>query len=268
METLLKKCSENLLTVFVQAAKQAIADGKKTIDPSHLFFGLTHQEGRTAVSTKKPIKKSPSIKKRTTIASLDFSPLSEHILAEAALLADSFNHAVLGPEHLFVTLLRSDNPRIQKILKNHSVDTLSLQHQLISIVDHSTKILDLLETLETQQHEHTHGHQCDGAPLSGQQTKTQSALAFFSTDLTNEKNAAQLDPVIGRATEIERIIRILARRTKNNPILVGPPGVGKTAIVEGLAKRIVHGDVPPYLAGKHIYSVDLAALIAGCTFRG
>lgn len=267
METLLKKCSENLLTVFVQAAKQAIADGKKVIEPSHLFFGLTHQETKDSAA-KKRVKKTSAAQKKVRIASLDFSPLSVRVLSQAALLADSFNHAVLGPEHLFVTLLRSENPRIRKILKNNSVDTLSLQHQLISIVDHSTKILDLLETLETQQHEHTHDHQCDGAPQPGPQTKTQSALAFFSTDLTNEKNAALLDPVIGRAAEIERIIRILARRTKNNPILVGPPGVGKTAIIEGLAKRIVNGDVPPYLAGKHIYSVDLASLIAGCAFRG
>lgn len=269
MEMLLKKCSENLLNIFVQAAKRAVADGKKTIDPGHLFFGLTHPETKSSNGTKKQLGTRRPLTKKIRIASLDFSPLSESILSEAAQLAESFNHSTLGPEHLFVTLLRSENPRIKKILQNHEVDTLSLQHQLISIVDHSTKILDLLETLDGHDHEHdAHDHHHGSLPAGNPQTKNPSALAFFSTNLTDEKNAVKLDPVIGRAVEIERLIRILARRTKNNPILVGPPGVGKTAIVEGLAKRIVNGDIPSYLIGKRIHSLDLASMIAGCAFRG
>ncbi|MBI4599706.1 ATP-dependent Clp protease ATP-binding subunit [Candidatus Uhrbacteria bacterium] len=266
METLLKKCSDNLLHIFVQAAKQAVAQGKRTIDPCHLFFGLTHPDVMAGAANGGAARPA---KKKVRIAALDFSPLSAHILTQAALLADSLDHTTLGPEHLFVTLLHSTNPSVKKILKKNEVDTLSLQHQLLSIVDHSTKILDLLDTFEPQGAEHAaHDHHHAPAHAPGPQTKAPSALAFFSTNLTDEKNAARLDPVIGRGPESERLIRILARRTKNNPILVGPPGVGKTAIVEGLAKRIAQGDVPPYLANKRIHSVDLALLIAGCAFRG
>jgi ATP-dependent Clp protease ATP-binding subunit ClpC len=268
MEMLLKKCSENLLNIFAQAAKQALSEGKRAIDPCHLFFGLTHQDAGTQPQKTKKAAVSPAEQKRVRVASLDFSPLSARILSDAAYLADSFHHHTLGPEHLFITLLRSTHPRIKNILKKNHVDTVSLQHQLLSIVDHSTKILDLLQTIEAD-HEHEHGaHTHEQTSTQHAQSRAPSALEFFSRNLTDEKQAALLDPVIGRTAEIDRLIRILARRTKNNPILVGPPGVGKTAIVEGLAKRIANNDVPPYLANKKIHSLDLAALVAGCAFRG
>lgn len=99
------------------------------------------------------------------------------------------------------------------------------------------------------------------------QSKT-PALDFFATDLTNAKLQANIDPVIGRKGEIERLIHILSRRTKNNPVLLGDPGVGKTAIVEGLAKKVVEGNVPDALQGKRILRLDLSLIVAGTMYRG
>src|SRR5947199_3527610 len=106
------------------------------------------------------------------------------------------------------------------------------------------------------------------AGQQGEGKKSSKLLDQFGRNLTKLAAESKLDPVVGRETEIERIMQILSRRTKNNPVLVGEPGVGKTAVVEGLAQRITHGDVPELLKGKQIYTLDLAALVAGSKYRG
>src|SRR5256884_1059158 len=111
------------------------------------------------------------------------------------------------------------------------------------------------------------------ARTSGEKTaaarpKETSLLAEFSRDLTQAAGEGSLDPLVGRENEVERVIQILCRRTKNNPVLIGEPGVGKTAIVEGLAQRIADGDVPPFLADKRILSLDLSLIVAGTKYRG
>src|SRR5437016_3599313 len=111
------------------------------------------------------------------------------------------------------------------------------------------------------------------ARTSGEKTaaarpKETSLLAEFSRDLTQAASEGSLDPLVGRENEVERVIQILCRRTKNNPVLIGEPGVGKTAIVEGLAQRIADGDVPPFLADKRILSLDLSLIVAGTKYRG
>src|SRR5687767_12968661 len=107
-----------------------------------------------------------------------------------------------------------------------------------------------------------------GADTRSAQKKDTPHLAEFSRDLTEAANNDQLDPLIGRESEIERVIQILCRRTKNNPVLIGEPGVGKTAIVEGLAQRIISGDVPPFLRDKRILALDLSLVVAGTKYRG
>ena len=103
---------------------------------------------------------------------------------------------------------------------------------------------------------------------SGEKSKSSKLLDQFGRNLTKQASEGKLDPVVGRQTEIERVMQILSRRQKNNPVLIGEPGVGKTAVVEGLAQRIASGQVPELLKGKQIYTLDLAALVAGSKYRG
>ena len=104
--------------------------------------------------------------------------------------------------------------------------------------------------------------------MRDRQQATSAILEQFGRSLTNAAREGSLDPVVGRTTEMERVMQILSRRTKNNPVLIGEPGVGKTAVVEGLAQAIVRGDVPETLADKHIYSLDMGSLVAGSRYRG
>lgn len=266
MESLLKRCTEPLLHVFANAAQRAVIEGKNTIEPAHLFFGLTHREepGASADAPKKrTVKKAthPTVK-IPSIASLTLSPLSVRLLGDAAHLAESYSHDAVGPEHLFASILYNTDPDVQQLLKDNHVDSGAIKRQLVGIVNHTSKLLELLEVLE---HDTRHAALPEGHP---HQHAHPSALEFFTTELTNEAIAKTKDPLIGRDGEVDRLIRILARRTKNNPVLVGPPGVGKTAIVEGLAKRVVDGAVPPFLKDKRIFALNLPTLLAGAGMRG
>src|SRR5207248_1895402 len=130
------------------------------------------------------------------------------------------------------------------------------------------EVLNLLGEGQTPQAGHQ-GGQAAGGPSTPTRTKSKTpTLDEFGRDLTVMAREGKLDPVIGRADEIERMIQILARRTKNNPVLIGDPGVGKTAIVEGLAQKIASGDIPEILASKRVLTLDLALVVAGTKYRG
>ncbi|MBI4253401.1 ATP-dependent Clp protease ATP-binding subunit [Candidatus Uhrbacteria bacterium] len=272
MESFLKRCTEPLLRVFANAAQAAASEGKETIEPSHLFFGLTNQDQRMEKprARKRNTRVNPTSASPVSVASLSLSPLSAHLLADAVRLAENYSHDAVGPEHLFISLLHHPDPGIREILKNHNVDSGAIKRQLVGIVNHTSRLLDLLEMLEREGQRSPDNTAQDPAALPGHHHhgKNPSALEFFTTELTQEYVAASIDPLIGREKEIERLMHILARRTKNNPVLVGPPGVGKTAIVEGLAKRIVEGNVPAYLKDTRLFSLNLTTLLAGAGMRG
>ncbi|MDD2447255.1 MAG: ATP-dependent chaperone ClpB [Tissierellia bacterium] len=157
--------------------------------------------------------------------------------------AKKFGDEYVGVEHIYISLLKERNTKSEKIFKKYNINQ--------QIFLEALKKIRSNQTITTDNPEDTY-----------------EALTKYGKDLVNDAREGKLDPVIGRDDEIRNVIRILSRRTKNNPVLIGEPGVGKTAIVEGLAQRIVNGDVPEGLKDKTIFSLDMGALIAGAKYRG
>lgn len=213
-----------------------------------------------------------------------FSEELKHALEHAAVLALQFGHSYIGTEHVLLSVLEEHNEVVEAVLAVNEADISEMQKQLYTILTSTTKLTSLKSMLN-QPPSNTAG---PGAPGSGpgagsgaqpphqlplsmtfQHSSSRTpALDAFGMDLTADEAAQRLDPVIGRQEEIDRAIHILARRRKNNPLLIGEPGVGKTAIVEGLAKRIHAGDVPDFLQQKRIVALDLSLIVAGSMYRG
>ncbi len=267
----------------------------KEVEPIHLFFSLSGQKGSVAAEIINRFKLDPKsleyylfnlpiIKERAVRRSPPgtavLTPLSteaQRAIEKAMLVAEQNRHNYIGTEHLLSGLLTLNNSILNEIFKMNAITLEELGKQLDTVLANATQFPHISEMTEAvdqiqenlgehqqpQQPPHSHSH-----PMPKNNKKTEAALDFFATELTGIETESTLDPVIGRSAEIERLIQILCRRSKNNPVLLGEPGVGKTAIVEGLAKRIVAGDVPDLLLNKKIYSLDLGLLIAGTIYRG
>ena len=172
-------------------------------------------------------------------------------------------------EHLFLALFRIDNKTLNHLWQQCGINRLELYEKMTEEVNN---IVNLEETVE----ETSEQNQNDAKPAASKsktikndkQEKKNEALSKYTTDLTELAAKNKLDPVIGRDDEIRRTIQILNRRSKNNPVIIGEPGVGKTAIIEGLAQRIISGDVPESLKDDKILALDLGALLAGASYRG
>ena len=193
-----------------------------------------------------------------TSGQIPFTPRAKKVLELALREALSLGHNYIGTEHILLGLVRENEGVAARILLDFDADSEKIRNEVIR----------MLSGPGGRRQGQRRGSGARRRPAQGEGKKSSKLLDQFGRNLTKLAAEGKLDPVVGRETEIERIMQILSRRTKNNPVLIGEPGVGKTAVVEGLAQRITNADVPELLKSKQIYTLDLAALVAGSKYRG
>src|SRR6059036_180740 len=249
--------------VLALAQDEAIRFNHNYIGTEHLLLGLVREGEGVAARVLDSLGVELS-KVRTAVefiigrgdstsspSEITLSPRTKKVIELAIDEARKLGHSHVGTEHLLLGLVREGEGIASGVLESLGVSLEKVRHQVIATLG--------------QQHPQAAG---EAAPAGkGGQSKTPT-LDQLGVNLTAMAKAQQLDPVIGREKEIERVIQILSRRTKNNPALIGEPGVGKTAIAEGLAHRIVKGDVPETLQGKRVLTLDIGSLVAGTKYRG
>ncbi len=238
------------------------------IGTEHLLLGLIREEGGVAGRVLRELgletNRVQEIVERLAGpgqyqgGKLDLSPGTQQVLEYAVEEARRMGHHYIGTEHLLLGLVRHGEGIAMDVLRKLGVTSEQIRRQTRRVLQESSSSRKTGAAPEQQ-------------PPAGKQEQAKPKTPMvdqLATDLTSLAEEGKLDPVIGRQMEIERVIQILARRTKNNPALIGEPGVGKTAIVEGLAQRIVEGDVPALLLDKRVLQLDVGSLVAGTMYRG
>ena len=252
--------ARRVLSIAHQEAERAL---NNNIGTEHLLLGLMEEEGGVAGRVLRELgmttERVREVIKRVTSPSDSFDPNrvelaaeTQQVLEHAVEEARRLEHHYIGTEHILLGLVRVDGVATE-VLRRLGVTSEQIRRQTRRVLNESASSSP------------TPAGAPQGKGPAGQKTPLVDQLA---SDLTSKAEEKKLDPVIGREMEIERVIQILARRTKNNPALIGEPGVGKTAIVEGLAQRIVDGDVPAPLMNKRLMQLDVGSLVAGTMYRG
>jgi ATP-dependent Clp protease ATP-binding subunit ClpC len=246
-----ERYTEKARRVIFFARYEASQFGSPYIETEHLLLGLLREDKALAnrflrshaaiESIRKQIEAHTTVREKvSTSVDLPLSHECKRVLAYGAEEAERLSHKHIGTEHLLLGLLREEKSFAAEILHERGLRLSAVREEISRSASEKTTT----------------------------RPKESSLLAEFSRDLTQAAVDGMLDPLIGRDTELDRVIQILCRRTKNNPVLIGEPGVGKTAIVEGLAQRISDGDVPSFLSDKRILALDLSLIVAGTKYRG
>src|SRR6201747_2173887 len=264
-----ERFTERARQVVVLAQDEARALKHNYIGTEHILLGLLREEEGLAArvldglditveEVRAQVARIVGQGDEVTTGQIPFTPRAKKVLELALREALSLGHNYIGTEHILLGLVRENEGVAARILLDFDADSEKIRNEVIR----------MLSGPGGRRGQGQGAGAAAGSGQTGDPKKSSKLLDQFGRNLTKLAADGKLDPVVGRETEIERIMQILSRRTKNNPVLIGEPGVGKTAVVEGLAQRITNADVPELLKGKQIYTLDLAALVAGSKYRG
>ena len=270
-----ERFTERARQVVVLAQDEARALKHNYIGTEHILLGLLREEEGLAArvldslditveDVRANVARIVGQGEEVTTGQIPFTPRAKKVLELALREALSLGHNYIGTEHILLGLVRENEGVAARILLDFDADAEKIRNEIIRMLSGPGR----------RQGQGSGAAQGSGAGAGGaaaasaEAKKSSKLLDQFGRNLTKLASEGRLDPVVGRQTEIERMMQILVRRMKNNPVLIGEPGVGKTAVVEGLAQRISNGTVPDLLKGKQIYTLDLAALVAGSKYRG
>ena len=279
------KFSQRIKDVLSYSKEEAIRLGNTEIGPEHLFLGILREGEGIAIDVlvtlganlyelRKEVEGTLNPSGTIKVTHTDNIPLlksSERILKLVYLEAKSLNKTTIDTGHLLLAILKEESGIVGKVLGSHEIDYSNVRRELEKENRESTERTDPKAEFPGDEDEpgSTFGPSKGGSPEPGAKSGSETpVLDNFGIDLTKAAEEDRLDPIVGREKEIERLAQILSRRKKNNPILIGEPGVGKSAIAEGLALRIIKRKVSRVLFGKRVVTLDLASIVAGTKYRG